>query len=209
MKDFCAIVSGGTFSPLDEIENAAFVIACDKGYAYAAQGGIVPDLFVGDCDSYTGSLPEAIPSLELPKEKDDTDTMAAIRYAVQHGYREIVLYCALGGRLDHLLGNIQAAAFAVKHGARVKITDQNNTLYLMQNAEITFPKRPGFSLSMLSVTDTCTQVTIRGAKYPLQDATISNAFPIGVSNEWESDSVEICVGSGILMLIFSKMDHEA
>ena len=79
----------------------------------------------------------------------------------------------------------------------------------MQNAEITLPKRPGFSLSMLSVTDTCTQVTIRGAKYPLQDATISNTFPIGVSNEWESDSVEICVGSGILMLIFSKMDHEA
>ena len=69
----CAIVSGGSFSPLDGIGRADFVIACDKGCEYTAACGIKPDLLVGDFDSYTGEKPEDVPVLGLPCEKDDTD----------------------------------------------------------------------------------------------------------------------------------------
>ena len=88
----CAIVSGGSFSPLDGIGRADFVIACDKGCEYTAACGIKPDLLVGDFDSYTGEKPEDVPVLGLPCEKDDTDTMAAVRYAVGEGFDEIMLY---------------------------------------------------------------------------------------------------------------------
>ena len=116
MKKPWAIVSGGRFSPLADIEKCGYIIACDRGYEYLHEAGLRPDLLVGDFDSYTGPLPRDVPRLDLPVEKDDTDTMAAIRHAVTVGCGEIWLYCAMGGRLDHLLGNLQAAAFAVKHG---------------------------------------------------------------------------------------------
>ena len=82
-----AIVSGGRFSPLTDLEKCGYVIACDKGYVYLAERGLRPDLLVGDFDSYTGPLPQEVPRLDLPVEKDDTDTMAAIRHAVTQAKR--------------------------------------------------------------------------------------------------------------------------
>lgn len=49
-----AIVSGGRFSPLTDLEKCGYIIACDKGYVYLAERGLRPDLLVGDFDSYTG-----------------------------------------------------------------------------------------------------------------------------------------------------------
>ena len=90
MEKTCAILSGGAFSPLAGIEDhTALVIACDKGYAYAKRAGIKPDLFVGDFDSLRGKVDVDVPVLELPCEKDDTDTMAAVRYAVEKGYTHL------------------------------------------------------------------------------------------------------------------------
>ena len=163
-----------------------------------------PQLLVGDFDSYTGSLPADIPILDLPVEKDDTDTMAAIRYAVQEDYSEIVLYCALGGRLDHLLGNVQSAVFAVERGCRVHIIDTDNLLYFFTDGALTLPPREGWSLSLLSLTDRCENVSVTGVKYPLRDATLTNGFPIGVSNEWRGEA-QISVGGGVLLVVMSKM----
>lgn len=200
----CAIVSGGAFSPLDGIEEADFVIACDKGCEYTAACGIRPDLLVGDFDSYVGEKPQGVPILDLPCEKDDTDTMAAVRYAVGEGFDEILLYCALGGRLDHLIGNIQAGSFAAKNGVRFTIIDSRNFIYIIGGGFVEPELREGFSLSVLSLSDVCEGVTIRGAKYELENATLTNTFPIGVSNE-RRGKVTVSLKSGILMIILSEM----
>lgn len=203
MEQLCAIVSGGEPGPLTGIDRASMVIACDKGCLYLQQAGIRPGLFVGDFDSFPGPLPGEIPVLDLPREKDDTDTMAAMRWALAHGYGEIYLYCALGGRLDHLLGNLQAGAFAVERGARVMILGARDTLYLLGSGSLTLPPQPGRSLSLLSLSDRCTGVTIQGVKYPLVNAELTNRFPIGVSNEWES-TAELSVQAGILAVLLSE-----
>ena len=113
MKGLCAIISGGEYSPMDDIKAAEYIIACDRGYSYAKRSGIVPDLLLGDFDSYTGKLPEGAAVERLPREKDDTDTMHAVRRALELGFTRISLYCALGGRLDHLLANLQHRLLAV------------------------------------------------------------------------------------------------
>ncbi|MBR4172936.1 MAG: thiamine diphosphokinase, partial [Clostridia bacterium] len=125
MSRICAIIAGGEFSPFCEIERADFIIACDKGYGYAKEQGIIPHLVIGDFDSYKGDIPKDIPTTLLPCEKDETDTMAAFSYAVKNGFDTVFLYCALGGRLDHLLGNLQAAEYAAKSGLSVRITGKN------------------------------------------------------------------------------------
>lgn len=203
MKQICAIVSGGEPAPLTGIEQAELIIACDKGCQYLLEAGLRPGLLVGDFDSYAGPLPQGVPVLDLPREKDDTDTMAAVRYAVRQGYAALRLYCALGGRLDHLLGNLQAGAFAARHGMAVAILGARDTVYLLREGSLILPPVPGRSLSLLSLSDRCQGVCIRGVQYPLEDAELTNTFPIGVSNEWRG-TAELSLRSGILAVILSE-----
>ena len=203
MKQLCAIISGGQEDILPDISAADYIIACDRGCAYAEKAGIRPDLLVGDFDSYTGPLPKDIPVLDLPVEKDDTDTMAAIRWAVSEGFSAIRLYCALGGRLDHLLGNLQALSFACAHGVRAELLGKTAWLLLLSNSSAAVPPMPGYSLSVLALTDEVKNVSISGVKYPLHGKTVTNTFPIGISNEWES-TAEISCGDGILLVIHAK-----
>ena len=79
----CFLVSGGDFSPVPRPLPDDFVIACDKGYTYCEKLGRSPDLLISDFDSYRGPVNTAVPLAEYPSEKDDTDTMLAIRYAVE------------------------------------------------------------------------------------------------------------------------------
>lgn len=198
----CAIISGGDFSPLSGIENSDFVIACDKGLEYALKSGVKPDLFVGDGDSFSGKVPPDIKKLPLPCKKDDTDTLAAVRYALKSGFRDITLYCALGGRLDHTVANIQSAAFAAENGAFVRFCDEKNTLYVTGPRRITLNKRKGCSLSLFSLGDRLCGVTVSGAEYPLENARLTNVFPVGVSNEWKDD-VEISFSEGTMLIVLS------
>ena len=205
MKKICALISGGEFSPLTDIEKADFIIACDRGYEYAKNQNIIPDLIVGDFDSFHGSLPTEIPILTLPCEKDETDTMAGINYAVNHGFDKILLFCALGGRLDHLLGNLQAAAFAAKAGLIVKIIDKYNEIYVFSNSSVSIPKKENYSISVISLTDKCENVTISGGKYKLKNAVLTNTSTLGISNEWDND-ITVSLSDGILAVIMSKKE---
>lgn len=204
MNKTCAIISGGAFSPLDGIERADFIIACDKGYEYAKSQNIIPNLVIGDFDSVNVSLPDEIPKITLPCEKDETDTMAAIDYAVAHSFKRILLFCALGGRLDHLLGNLQSAAYAAKAGVFTEIRDKDNEIYVFSNASVSIPKKEGFSISVISITDKCENVNISGGKYPLENATLTNTSTLGISNEWESD-IKVSLSDGVLAVVMSKI----
>lgn len=204
MSGICAIISGGDYAPLCGIENADFVIACDRGIGYAGKEGITPDLLVGDFDSFSGDLPSGIPVLKLPCEKDETDTMAAMGYAVEKGFSKVWLFCALGGRLDHLLGNLQAAAFAAGSGIEVKISDKDNEIYVFSKKTLIFPKKEGFSISLTALTDRCENVSLSGGKYELENAVMTNAETLGISNEWV-DNITVSVGKGVLAVVMSRL----
>lgn len=207
MKKTCAIISGGEFAPLDKAKKADFIIACDKGLEYANLCGIAPDLIIGDFDSFLGNLPSDIPKITLPQEKDETDTMAAMKYAVEKEFEEILLFCALGGRLDHLLGNLQTAAYAAKAGVFVKIFDNKNEIYIFSNSKISIPKKDGFSISLIALTDKCENVSISGGKYTLKNAVLTNMSTLGISNEW-IDDITVTVEEGVLAVVMSEMRGE-
>ena len=204
MKGLCAIISGGEYSPMDDIKAAEYIIACDRGYSYAKRSGIVPDLLLGDFDSYTGKLPEGAAVERLPREKDDTDTMHAVRRALELGFTRISLYCALGGRLDHMLANLQAASYAAERGVPVQLFSRGCEAYIFSGGSVRIPARAGCSLSVLSLSDRCTGVSITGVKYPVEHATITNRFPIGTSNEWRGEA-HISLESGIMAALLCRM----
>ena len=205
MSKRCVVISGGEYAPIEGLSPADFIIACDKGYTYARRCGIVPDLVISDFDSYSGEIEVGIPVNQFQSEKDDTDTMIAIRYAVAQGFDQVLLLCALGGRLDHTLANLQALIFAQEHGLSAAIESVDTKIVTLQNGSLRLPRRAGWSLSVFAATERCTGVSLSGVKYPLRDAVVTNSFPIGVSNEWADEVAEISVIEGILFIVQSKL----
>ena len=201
----CIIISGGDFTPVSDLQPDDFVISCDRGYPYCLELGIQPNLLISDFDSYSGPVSPDVPTHRYPSEKDDTDTMLAVRYAVDHSFEEIRLFCALGGRLDHTIANLQSLVFARKHGVHAGIYSPQETVLVLQNEKISLPRREGWSLSIFAVDTVCTGVSLRGTKYPLENAMLSPAFPLGVSNQWAAPEAEISVQDGVLMVVLSKM----
>lgn len=205
------IITGGECKIKPVVLEKDFVIACDYGYKYCEEFGITPDLIVGDFDSYPNSeenisqKSDKIKILKFQKEKDDTDTMIAIKYAIENEIKDIVIYGAFGGRLDHMYANIQSAVYAVEHDSKCMIIDENNILYVIKNNKITINKKENYSISIFSHTNKSFGVNSKGLKYQLEDFTLENSFPIGVSNEFLTDFAEISVKKGTLIIILSKI----
>ena len=207
MEKTCLIISGGEFVNLpEEILRADKVIACDMGLDHADRYGILTDMVVGDFDSVSPANKERILNDEVayiryPKEKDDTDTMIAMRLALEEGYRDIRMVCVFGKRMDHTFSNIQTACYGAKAGALVRMYDKDTEVLVFSNRTITITGVEGDSLSVFSLTDESRGVTIKGTKYELEDAVLSNSFPLGQSNEFGDDTALVGVKEGILMVI--------
>lgn len=205
MEGTCLIVSGGDFCPPpDALRDAVFVIACDRGYVYAERLGLTPDLIIGDFDSAPPPRSSA-PVKRFPSRKDDTDTMLAAREALVRGFADVAVCCAFGGRLDHTLANLQTAAYLAAHGARARLYGSDAEALAFAAGEARIPRRAGWSLSVFALSDKCEGVTIRGAKYECENETLTNAFPLGVSNVWAAEEAVISARSGILLALQSRL----
>ena len=105
----CVIVGGADIGRYDRIRACLqaddFYICCDSGLKHREGLGIAPDLIVGDFDSYENPHLEA-ETIVLPCEKDDTDTVFAVKEALERGFQDFLLIGVIGGRLDHTLGNV-------------------------------------------------------------------------------------------------------
>lgn len=206
MSEFCLIISGAPecYFPVS-FTKADFVIACDAGYIHAQRADIVPDVIIGDFDSYLGDLPGGVEIIRTKPEKDDTDTMMALKLAIRRGYRRIMLVGALGGRVDHMLANISLIAFAATKGADLQIVDGHHQIFAVRDGKRRVPRSSWRNISVFAFDTECTGVTLRGVKYLLEGAVLTNTFALGVSNEFTEDIAEISVESGILIVVLSDI----
>lgn len=204
MSNTCLIISGGEFHPFERRHPFDCVIACDRGYAHALRLGISPDIIIGDFDSYNGELPIDKEIIRLPVNKDDTDTDFAVKLALSRGFDNIVITCAMGGRFDHEFANIQTLCNIAKHGAAATMVSSTTILHAICSNSIILPKRNGWSFSVFSISDECTNVSISGAEYNVTNETFFNTYPMGESNNWAEGSAFISCESGILLIVEVK-----
>ncbi len=188
-----------------------FVIAADGGYAQSC--GCRPDAVIGDFDSL-GFVPDAENVQVFPKEKDDTDMMLAVRLGLEKGYHEFVLLGGIGGRFDHTVANVQTLAYLHGRGAKGMLKSEERDIYFIgacaPGGVKEVPGRLAFSrdtkgiLSVFSYGERAEKVSIRGAEYELDDAVLTDAFPLGVSNSFIGKEVTISVGEGRLLIVHEK-----
>ena len=95
-------------------------------------------------------------------------------------------------------------ASAAAEGANVTILDEREEITFLTGGTLRLPRRKGWGLSVFSLTDRCTGVCLRGVKYRLEDAVLTNRVPLGVSNEFAAPEAEISLTHGILMIAQTK-----
>ena len=197
----CFIFAAGTFYGLrrkpEEPED--LVIAADAGYRTCRELGIVPDLLLGDCDSM--EQPEDFANIHRsPVEKDDTDTMLAVKTGLEQGCGEFYLYGGTGGRrLDHTLANLQTLLYLRRRGARGYLYDNDFVWTVIENETIRVDKTVEWGLlSVFCLGDRARGVTETGVQYPLQGAELTAEFPLGVSNHILEPVAMVGVETGAL-----------
>ena len=207
MYGWCLIISGAPdcFVPMS-YNRAEYVIACDRGYMHAVRAKIVPNLVIGDFDSYDGIIPPGIEILKYPAEKDDTDTMIALKKGLSLGYRQFILIGAMGGRKDHELANMALSVYAAENDAICHIVDAHHQIFAVKNRTMNVDRSCWNRVSIFAADRTVKGVTLKGFKYNLQDAELSNFYPLGTSNEFTEDTAEISVKDGTLLVVLTDME---
>ena len=196
----CFIFAAGTFVGLRETPVPGdLVIAADAGYQTCQAAGIVPDLLLGDFDSMDApAFPGHV--VVLPVEKDDTDTLAAVRAALAQGCREIHIYGGTGGkRLDHTLANLQTLLFLRRQGAWGYLYDDDFVWTAIENESLTIAQTVEWGLfSAFCLGDRAEGIDETGFQYTLENGSLTPDFPMGVSNHIIAPQARITVRSGAL-----------
>lgn len=200
MDPVCIIAGAGEyFGQAIEPRPEDYVIAADAGFLRLRAMGVRIDEVIGDFDS-AGCRPDHPRVRQLPVEKDDTDTLYALRVGVSMGFGQFRIYGGTGGRLDHTLANIQCLDWLARQGLRGWLYGDGCVLTVVRGGEIAFDAPAGRVFSAFALGGEAQGVTISGLKYAVDNAVITGDFPIGVSNETTGRRARVSVQQGALLL---------
>ena len=198
----CVIFCAGEFDTLAAPVGDGLVIAADGGYRHCVHLGIHPDVILGAFDSL-GYAPEG--AQVFPVEKDDTDSMLAVRRGLSLGCNRFLIYGGLDGpRLDHTIANLQTLQFLADQGAQGIFVGKSSLATVISGGCVRFPARSEGLISVFCMGSDANGVTIQGLQYELSGGTLSAGFPLGVSNHFIGRSSEISVENGSLLIIYDR-----
>lgn len=201
------IVSGGSLPSARLLKkhtsDVSLVIAVDGAAALFERLHILPHVLIGDFDS---ADPQSVQCFEeqgskiirLQREKNQTDTHAAVIYAIDAGSEDITMLGSTGKRMDHALANLSMLVLAARAGVQCRIIDQYNELFAATGA-IELCGRIGQTISILPLTgDICVSAT--HLKYPLDELKLCIGSSRGVSNVMLKSTAGITINGGYALI---------
>ncbi len=211
----CVIVSAGEINDYERarsfLNKDDYYIFCDGGLAHAKALGVKPNVVVGDFDSckpddFRRCTEVIVPPevIRLPREKDDTDTLFATKLAVERGFDDFLLLGSMGKRFDHALGNVSVLLFLYELGKTACIVDDYSVMQIVGKTPLIIEGRCSY-FSVLTVAGNVSGVTIKNAKYPLENQDLRCDFQLGISNEvLPGKAAEISVQNGRVLVVVVK-----
>ena len=198
---FCAAAFAGL---LERPAQDDWILAADGGLRHLQALGLEPTGILGDFDSL-GYTPQGPQVDRFPVEKDDTDSMLAVKAGLQAGYRRFLLYGALDGpRLDHTVANFQLLHYLSNRNAYGYLVGSTYLATVLAPGRLRFPPEAGGILSVFCSGADASGVTLRGLQYPLEDAVLTAGLPLGVSNHFLGLPAEVSLKQGRLLLLWDR-----
>lgn len=212
------IVTGGKFNKkfavsFLEKNKYDYVIAVDRGLLHCESIGIIPNVIVGDFDSYEGvdlSLYEkqGVTIRRYQPEKDDTDTEIAIKHAIEMN-SDMDILGGTGGRIDHLLANIHNLLIALEKGVTARLIDEGNIIYLKNSSfEINEDECIGKYISFIPFAGVVKGIKLKGFKYLLDGYNLKPGASRCISNELVEAKGVVEFDEGCLIVVNSKDTDE-
>lgn len=186
------------------LDSPDLVLCADGGLRHAQALGLAPTLILGDLDSVDPQLlaaytADGVPVIQVPVEKDQTDTQLALAEAVRLGATEILLVGGTGSRVDHTLANLLLMPGV---SVPIKMLDGKNLIQILPpGGSVRVTGEPGSYLSLIPLTPVATGVSVDGVHWPLHQATLRWGESLGVSNRMEGHEAQVSVAEGFLLLV--------
>lgn len=210
------IISGGSIDEafglqmLEELQ-PHYIIAVDSGLTFLYHNKVMPTHIVGDFDSVDTVVIDYyktqtnIPIREFNPIKDASDTEIAVRLALALDVGELWLLGATGTRLDHVMANIQVLKIAFDEGTKAYIIDPCNRISLAEK-ELVLSKEKAFGdyFSIFPFGGIVEDISVEGAKYPLEHYRLCPYDSRCVSNELFADEVKIRFPKGTIILMETR-----
>ena len=210
----CVIIGGADISDYSRMRGYLraddFTIYCDSGLKHLGGLGAEPSLIVGDWDSHEDPHMD-VETITLPVAKDDTDTVYAMKEGIKRGFSEFLLLGAVGARLDHTLVNLYILTALENRGCHGVIADDWSEMELISSwTDEEGKNHPGTAsvedhypfFSLVALEGQADGVSIRGAKFGLDKASIGPDYQYATSNEvLPGETAEITVENGRLLLL--------
>ena len=170
--------------------------------ARQAAGEFDYDMAVGDFDSL-GYVPKCRRVSRHPVKKDKSDMELAMEKALSWGHDELIVYGALGARLDHTLANLQLFAKFSERDVYVTAVADTYAVRLLTGPDVfELPALGGGTVSVFSANDMARGVIERGMEYSIDDEPLSNRTSRGLSNELTGEEATVAVEEGTLYVFY-------
>ena len=211
---FCIILNGEIqdyqiTSNIIKENNYDFIICADGGANHAYNMNIVPNYIIGDLDSIDSVVKkyfenQHVEFKKFPEKKDETDTELCIYLANELGATHIDFYGALGGRIDHMIANINLLYYTRSMGLTVRIMTCKEEMYIAINEELVIEGLIGDTVSVIPIYKDAKGVTLKGFEWALYNHTMEYGKPLGISNIMIEKICSIRVDEGSLLVVRNK-----
>ncbi len=180
-----------------------YVIGVDEGAYVALRNNVKLDVAIGDFDSIDPEKLAYVKGktkvIQLPQEKNETDTMAALKLC-KDATRIIILGGIQGKRIEHFIANL----ILMENYPKVEMLDNNSHMYIMDSS-FSIKKNDYKFISFFALRET--RLTLEGFSYPLNNYILKNNDPLTISNELTSPMGIVTIKDGRVLVIQSKEDR--
>jgi len=189
-----------------------FMVCVDGGARHCLASGFTPNLLVGDLDSIDSDSCSTITAMgaeciRFAPEKDASDLELVLNILSNRFFEQVILLGASGGRTDHQLFNWQLAA-AQSWPFQLRIVDDYVDAHLVDSTKaFDETASSGQVFSVVPLAGPATGVTVCGAQYPLDNATLVVGSTIGLSNKVTEPRLQVSVEKGIVLVMLVRLKN--
>jgi thiamine pyrophosphokinase len=201
------IIANGEMHAAPVVQPGDTLIAADGGARHCQRLGLIPNLLIGDFDSLDEAEVSRLQAagttiIRHPQRKDATDLELALSYALQAGYKEALVYGALGARWDQTLANLLLPASEALQGLRIVLVDGDQEIRLLRPGHTyRLSGQEGDLVSLIPIHGDVHGIQTQGLEYPLLRETLFFGSTRGVSNLLRAQVAQVSLEAGLLLCV--------